>query len=254
MINASSDWDVYTVFPPIHGPDELGAPVSSRPPEIILDRARPAHCHLGDDEASTQPCALCWITSGKSDGGRVKFGGCPPEISMQWDQEPPKLQMYADVDYEVAYSVRIGAGLRPWIVKQDNVHLPHTNIHSCLPTAGVCTPFIQNTSGLATHTAELKGDLDADGTAHFKSNINLPESHYTIIAHARFFVPSASCPAEASLPDCLDKIDMAIGRQRRVIKAPPKASAEARTGSVGERDDNRQQIPASVAVVPSGPP
>ena len=127
--------------------------------------------------------------------------------------------MYADVDYEVAYTVRIGAGLRRSIVKQDNVHLPHTNIHSCFPTAGACTPFVQNNPGLSTHTDEQESNLDADGIARFASVINLPENRYTIIAHARFFVPSASCSAGATSFDCLDKIDMAIGEQRKLRKA-----------------------------------
>ena len=175
---------------------------------------------------------------------------------MQWDQQPPK-RMHAGEDYEVEYSVSMGADLRRSIVKsQDNVHLPHANVHSCFPTAGTCTPFIQNTPGLATHTAELEADLDADGTARFKSVINLPENRYTIIAHARFFVPSASCPADgASSPDCLDKIDMAIGEQRTIRKAPPQASASEALSFVAKAgDDNRQQTPAAVAVVPSGPP
>ena len=214
-------------------------------PAIVLDRWK--QCYL-EDAAST--CAVCWITSGKD--GAVQFGGCPPEISIQWDRAPPK-RMHVGEDYEVEYTLKIGADLRKAIVKQDNVHLPHANIHSCFPTAGTCTPFIQNTPGLATHTAELEADLDADGTARFKSVINLPENRYTIIAHIRLFVPSASCPAGASSPDCLDKIDMAIGEQRTITKAPPKASAEAPEFIGGKREDTRQQTPAAVSA-PTGPP
>ena len=209
----SEGWDVFPrLFGPVSSTPSCSPPLP--PVEIVLNRW--TQCYL-EDAAST--CAACWITSGK-DGG-VLFGGCPPEISIQWDREPPK-QMFANVDYEVAYTVRIGAGIRRAIVKQDNVDLPHANIHSCFPTAGACTPFIQNTPGLATHTNEQEANLRADGATRFTSVINLPENRYTMIAHARFFVPSPLCRACATSPDCLNKIDMAIGEQRRLTKAPPQ--------------------------------
>ena len=217
-----------------------GDPIPSQPPEIVLNRW--TQCYL-EDASST--CPVCWITSGKD--GSVQFGGCPPEIRIEWDRVPPE-HMYDGESYEVAYTVRVAREVRRGIIKQNNFHLPHVNVHSCLPASGACTPFIQNTPGLATHTDALEADFRADGTARFKSVINLPENRYTMIAHARFFVPDPSCPAGATSQDCLNKIDMAIGEQRTITKAPPKTASNGGTG-IWERDGS-----ASVAVVPSGPP
>ena len=238
-------------FDPIFGPNpRLSSDLSfkpSPPPEIVLDRWK--QCYLED---ASSPCAVCWITSGKD--GAVQFGGCPPEISIQWDRAPPQ-QMHAGESYEVSYTVRVATEVRRGIIKEDNVHLPHVNIHSCFPAAGACTPFIQNTPGLATHTDEQEADLRADGTARFKSVISLPENRYTMIAHARFFVPSASCPSGATPRECLNKIDMAIGEQRTVTKAPPTKASKGHqsngSSEIWKPDDVPQQTPAAV---PSGPP
>ena len=229
-------------FDPIFGDPipPLSRVFSSQPPEIVLDRWK--QCYL-EDASST--CAVCWITSGKD--GSVQLGGCPPEIGIEWDRVPPE-RMYDGESYEVAYTVRVGREVRRGIIKRDNFHLPHVNVHSCFPASGACTPFVQNNPGLATHTDELEADFRADGTARFKSAINLPENRYTLIAHARFFVPDPSCPSGATSRDCLNKIDMAIGEQRTITKAPPKKASNGGS-DIWERDDS-----ASEAMVPSGPP
>ena len=60
------------------------------------------------------------------------------------------------------------------IVKQDTKgHVNHANIHSCIASRGVCSPFVSNTPGLATHTKAMDSDLDANGTAVFNTEVSL---------------------------------------------------------------------------------
>ena len=65
------------------------------------------------------------------------------------------------------------------IVKQGTKgHVNHANIHSCIASRGVCSPFVANTPGLATHTKALTSDLAGDGTAVFDSEVSLTAEGY----------------------------------------------------------------------------
>ena len=176
-----------------------------------LVRGTTAQCYLEDANAA---CAVCWKTTYSSAAdktGVTTMGECPDTVAIKWDTKPPE-EMFQGTVYPVSYGADIKLGsydIRVHPTKTTTV--AHANIHSCIASRGACTPFVANSPGLATHTPELKGDFDEDGTVRFKSDVDLTTETYTIIAHVRFYVPNDH---NASLP--LTKIDVAAGISRKV--------------------------------------
>mmetsp|Transcript_21268 Transcript_21268/g.49295 ORF Transcript_21268/g.49295 Transcript_21268/m.49295 type:complete len:570 (+) Transcript_21268:217-1926(+) len=193
----------------------------------LFARAADAQCYLEDANAE---CSVCWFTVyGSADDtvGVTKMKPCPPEIKVTWDTPLPE-EMTEFVDYEAKYKLSVSDQAKyPIIKKQDKKsgsmnHVPHANIHSCIASRGACTPFVANSPGLATHTPAVMGNVAADGTQVFSSDVQLTRDQYTIIAHVRFFTPNEEDP---SLPDT--KVDAAIGVSREVLQQVAEVSADS---------------------------
>ena len=201
-----------------------------------------AKCYLLDANAD---CAVCWKTTyhGIDDKvGTTKMFECPAGINEKWTMPLPE-KMNAMEKYTAGYSLQLARDKFGHMPQGDH-DIPHANIHSCVASRGACTPFVSNSPGLATHTEAIVADFDQDGFVNFKSDVQLTEEQYTIIAHIRFFVEdsvdvSFLCMrahvrvlALACVPHMMSKFgqntsnpnskyDVAIGVSRIVV--PPKA-------------------------------
>jgi len=166
-------------------------------------------CYLLDADAL---CEVCWKTTYASvsdNVGVTTVAECPEGLVEQWDVPPPE-KMIALIPYTVTWSVNFNLTAFPVI----EGHIPHANLHSCIASRGVCSPFVANSPGLSTHTKALKSDTTVNGNSGsvtFTTDLSLTKEQYTIIAHVRFFVP----PSDPSLPNI--KYDMAIGASRNVL-------------------------------------
>jgi len=185
-----------------------------------------AQCYLEDSNAD---CSVCWFTTyGSADDktGTTKMSACPSDISVSWETPLPA-EMTEYQTYEAKYKIHVADMNKYQIVPKlhkDSGKLndvPHANIHSCIASRGACTPFVANTPGLATHTPAVVGNVAADGTETFLSEVKLTREQYTIIAHVRFFTPNA----DPALPPT--KIDAAIGVSREVLKEVVEVSADS---------------------------
>ena len=179
-----------------------------------------AQCYL---EGAYEDCTVCWSTvysSTEDTTGERSIAECPASIRVTWDALPPE-EMFEGASYPVQYSIKIAPALQNVTLASDKTTtIAHANIHSCVASAGACTPFIANTPGLSTHTAELRGDFDATGKAIFESDMTLSPEMYTIIGHVRFYEPNA---LDRALPPT--KIDACIGLQRTVTALERTATA-----------------------------
>ena len=157
-------------------------------------------------------CALCWRTDS---AGTRSYSECPDYVSLTFSQPPP-VKMFEGEEYAVEFSVtvnRSALAIAPVAQRSDDlvgplVDVSHANVHSCFSAAGSCTPFIEASPGLSTHTPEQWGNLTSPGdTAVFRTTISqLLEGKYTVISHVRFAVlenqpadPLGGCGG----PDCL---------------------------------------------------
>jgi hypothetical protein len=205
---------------------------------VVLATASASHtasggdqCYLEDADAT---CAICWMTT----NGATKQTKCPETVHTGWSEQLPNT-MYENTDYPVQYHLTLDHPAFQTIDqevknKQGEVigtdfTVPHANIHSCLTSAGSCTPFVANSPGLSTHTAAETWKFKQDGeTMTFTSDVKLTPGEYTIIAHYRFFV-TATSSALCDDPDkpCLTKYDVAMGVRRTVLPLEPEIQAEA---------------------------
>lgn len=145
-----------------------------------------AKCYLLD---ANSECAVCWKTTYASPddkAGDTVLSECPAGINEKWTKPLPE-EMKAMEKYTVEYSLQL-AREKFGHMPQGDHDIPHANIHSCVASRGACTPFVANSPGLATHTEAIVADFDQDGFVNFKSDVQLTEEQYTIIAHVRFFV------------------------------------------------------------------
>eukprot|EP00820_Chromera_velia_P027914 Cvel_11325.t1-p1 / transcript=Cvel_11325.t1 / gene=Cvel_11325 / organism=Chromera_velia_CCMP2878 / gene_product=Signal peptide, CUB and EGF-like domain-containing, putative / transcript_product=Signal peptide, CUB and EGF-like domain-containing, putative / location=Cvel_scaffold709:203-3164(-) / protein_length=415 / sequence_SO=supercontig / SO=protein_coding / is_pseudo=false len=152
-------------------------------------------------------CAACWKTD--STTSDVFLSECPSAIELEWVDPPASVITSSDTD-PVAYRFTIDTGSYP--THQINGHdIEHANIHSCLTSAGSCTPFVADSPGLATHTLTLTGALTTISgnvkSATFTSDVNLEVGNYVVIAHIRYWT------------DANTKIDVAIGRSVEVLSS-----------------------------------
>lgn len=176
-------------------------------------------------ESSTALCAVCWV-----DGEPGNPRECEDGIRIDWLSALPE-ELQAKQEYRLSYTLRVNSGSVPFdavaVADGSRYHVTHSNIHSCWVDAGACTPFVQNSPGLATHTPELNANFtellerDRLGFTHsatFDAQIRLHEAAaYTIIAHVRFFVRDESE---------LRRIDAAIAISRNVLAFNPVTEAE----------------------------
>lgn len=91
----------------------------------------------------------------------------------------------------------------------------HPPLAASFSRIGTCTPFVEDTPGLSTHTSADTALLDADGYAAFSADLELEAGLYTIIAHLRFYtldddVPSPVGGCEGK--DCLKVRTRVTGR------------------------------------------
>eukprot|EP00873_Tetraselmis_striata_P044856 jgi/Tetstr1/465120/TSEL_009843.t1 len=188
---------------------------------VAMNMARQlsSQCYLEDPNAT---CAMCWTTNS---AGEEDLAACPLSILLQFDTALPQ-QLEEGRGYEVEYSLMIDTSKVPVVAMTPPGGMPaeitHANIHSCFSRIGTCTPFVEDTPGLSTHTSADTALLDADGYAAFSADLELEAGLYTIIAHLRFYtldddVPSPVGGCEGK--DCLKVYDVAVGSRRRVILA-----------------------------------
>jgi len=157
-----------------------------------------AQCYLMDANAL---CSVCWktvYTAPDDKTGVTTMAECPMTITVTWETPPPE-DMFAGTSYPVQYSLKIDRAEHDvTLAAKKTTTISHANIHSCIASRGACTPFVANSPGLATHTAENTGNFDEKGLAVFTSDVTLTAEVYTIIGH----VPHSRnthqpCPAEA---------------------------------------------------------
>ena len=179
-------------------------------------------CYL---ENANAECSVCWETSysaADDKTGVTTMSECPTTIAVTWDREPPE-EMFAGTSYPVEYSINISPDAhQATLAAKKTTTIPHANIHSCIASRGACTPFVANSPGLATHTSELTGDFDANGRAEFSSDVTLTAEVYTIIGHARFYVPNKR---DATMPP--SKMDVATGISRTVVPEIAEVSQDS---------------------------
>lgn len=187
----------------------------------LLFASAHGQCYLEDAAAE---CAVCWTTNS---AGVTKGGVCPTgAVEVIWTQAPPA-KMTAGLGYHTEYDFKVDRTVFPVVLKQargQDMMVPHSNIHSCVRSRGACTPFVGNTPGLSTHTAALIGNLSTvDGQYlldRFSTEMQLTTGSYTVIAHTRFFIPDPGQDAPQSCyPNCLTKVDTAVGILREVAEA-----------------------------------
>eukprot|EP00961_Rhodomonas_salina_P079463 1067710-Rhodomonas_salina.3 len=182
-----------------------------------------AVCYL-EDTSST--CSVCWVTAYSSADDKVgvtRMTQCPHNIKAAYDTALPH-EMFEATEYPVTFSLQIDpASTAVTPSKLDNgdvVEVPHANIHSCIASRGACTPFVANTPGLSTHTPALTGDFEA-GKATFEGSVKLDMDTYIIIAHIRFYTPTAEAHGKP------EKYDVAVGVQREVLKTVNEVGTDA---------------------------
>lgn len=199
---------------------------------LLLASAR-AQCYLEDAAAE---CAVCWETSSR---GITKGGRCPGDsVKVRWGQPPPPT-MTAGTGYPTEYEFKIDKDVFPVVLKEvkgQDLKVSHSNIHSCLTGRGACTPFVGNTPGLSTHTAAMTGNLTTvDGhflLDRFATEMKLSAGSYTVIAHTRFFMwDSSQDPSQSCYPECLTKVDTAVGILREVVEPVASTSTDAYVGT-----------------------
>lgn len=169
---------------------------------------------------------VCWRTdyADANDKVGVTFmSECPDDVLLKWESVLPE-EMFEFRAYPVRYSITLDKSSKVPVKKKganvnEEVDIPHANIHSCVASMGACTPFVSNTPGdmpfplllplrvefcptwqsiplcadtathslgLSTHTAALMADLDNQGHYSFESDVKLARDTYTIIAHVRY--------------------------------------------------------------------
>mmetsp|Transcript_55624 Transcript_55624/g.132077 ORF Transcript_55624/g.132077 Transcript_55624/m.132077 type:complete len:580 (+) Transcript_55624:141-1880(+) len=196
----------------------------------VLPEVARAQCYLENANAG---CSVCWRTvyaSATDKTGVTTMAECPMTITVNWDTKPP-VEMYQGTSYPVQYALKIAPeSHKVTLAAKKTTTISHANIHSCIASRGACTPFVANSPGLATHTAELTGNFDANGLATFTSDMLLTPEVYTIIAHVRFYEPNSNDP---SMPPT--KIDACAGISRTVAPEISDVSQDSyvMTGVVG---------------------
>eukprot|EP00929_Paragymnodinium_shiwhaense_P026878 TRINITY_DN1588_c0_g1_i1.p1 TRINITY_DN1588_c0_g1~~TRINITY_DN1588_c0_g1_i1.p1 ORF type:complete len:538 (+),score=100.42 TRINITY_DN1588_c0_g1_i1:100-1713(+) len=187
-----------------------------------------AQCYLEDAAAD---CAVCWSTSSH---GVTTFKECPENsVQLTWEQALPA-ELVEGESYHTKFQAVVDTTVFDVQTKEkkgDVYHVPHANIHSCIRSRGACTPFVSNSPGLATHTPEIRGNgtyVDNTFSGSFETDVQLTKDEYTIIAHVRFYVPDATQDeSQACFPECLTKVDTAIGIVRSVVEAKAETSTDA---------------------------
>jgi hypothetical protein len=163
--------------------------------------------HEGED------VTLCWKTT-VATSETVMLSECPGGMYIEWLVVPPT-DMESGITYKATYKFHIPTSLeveaQPTGDTGDgDVDIIHSNVHSCLKTAGFCTPFIANQPGLSTHSPAKKADLfffDGERMATFENDVVLAAGLYTVIAHGRVFVEGGSV-----------KYDVARALDRQVVE------------------------------------
>lgn len=176
--------------------------------------------HLSNAYDLGQDVPICWKTN-MDTSEKVQLPECPKGIYMDWNELLPEI-MHADEDYPTSFRVYINEsmGFHPVPIKKSDGEweISHANIHSCLQKVGFCTPFVANSPGLATHTAELRGNLNDpvgdQSITDFNSIVNLQQDSYTVIAHARIFLFDDVINTTEPF-----KYDVAIAQRRSVLGA-----------------------------------
>jgi len=171
-------------------------------------------CYLKHPEA--EDCDLCWTTD--SNGVRA-VSVCPESLRVEFDTLPPAI-MFDQETYRVKYSLTVGKDMASRIVDDGQWHIPHANIHSCRAEVGPCTPFVEDTPRLSTHTPENKANLSGNGTLALAADVNLLPGKYTVIVHFRFQVLDNSVPNPAGRcngQDCVVTYDVATGMRAAVF-------------------------------------
>lgn len=134
-------------------------------------------------------------------------------------------QLYVSTYYEFLIEARIppsrGAVVRNYAEDKNERYrgdfdVSHGNVHMCLDSVGFCTPFVQNTPGLSTHSAEARCLLNANGTCTLSSRMQFDALQtYTAIAHVRWYDAAGV------------KHDIARARLAVAIVPAPETAAQA---------------------------
>ena len=103
------------------------------------------------------------------------------------------------------------------IMLWQGIDIVHADLHACVKMVGACTPFTSLAPDRAMKSRTQSRSLDNSGSATFyQSSVTFPEGYYTIIAHARFYLPGHEEDCPPPRVECLDTIDAAIGMAIRV--------------------------------------
>ena len=128
--------------------------------------------------------------------------------------------MLNEETYRVGYSLGLDSDIASQIVPKDGSQIIHGNIHSCRSEAGRCTPFVQESPRLSTHTTAIESNLDNNSSLLLAQDLSLPPGKYTVIIHLRFLMldhtvpdPVGGCGGE----DCLVTYDVAAGMRVAVF-------------------------------------
>jgi hypothetical protein len=173
-------------------------------------------------------CSVCW----KTVNSVTTMAACPAGISMEVFQ-PLLGELESDTEYVTDYALVVDESQFP-ITAHEGKDIPHANIHSCNRGLGACTPFVNNTPGLSTHTEALsvvQATLASNGisTIEFSSTVKLEANRYNVIYHGRFFTATNAG---------LAKYDVAIGfpvdvvPRQSEIPASAKVAAAASSGII----------------------
>lgn len=155
---------------------------------LIPGVLRPARAYdQGED------ITLCWVTNATERSTvREDCDGQEMRFTSEW---PERLVELTNYSFSYTFTLPRWAeptGHRPSSSEQ-RYELPHANIHSCQRKVGFCTPFVEDTPGLATHTvAQRLVNVEDSGSTRmleFTSEVILQAGQYTVIAHVYWFSP-----------------------------------------------------------------
>mmetsp|Transcript_9552 Transcript_9552/g.28277 ORF Transcript_9552/g.28277 Transcript_9552/m.28277 type:complete len:832 (+) Transcript_9552:40-2535(+) len=137
--------------------------------------------------------ALCWKQDEKTKE-RVRID-CE-KLNLEFTNEWPET-MVEGRNYTISFRATYPRGHKP-VPRQVNVEggsrlfdVTHANVHACQRKVGFCTPFVEETPGLATHTpAQAANVQPIPGGGHvinIENVASLEAGQYTIIAHVTWY-------------------------------------------------------------------